>query len=455
MLQIACLSALLSLGCGRLGTPGVRPQEPWSQAELERASREIQVEIEALRGERFREPVSVKLASRADFVAYAKQRQAQFQSPEDMASDETMAKLLGLFPVTDDFNATLMALVESQVGGFYDPASKSFYLMDTMPVSLGGVILSHELGHALDDQLFDLDKTLRGELKDTDSELAYASVVEGSGTAVMQAWTKANLDKVNLAEAGALDAEQQKAMADAPMILWRPLIAAYLQGAAFLNGGSGLSAMAGGDLPNDRITKAFRTRPESTEQILHPESYWDEAKRDHPSRIEVDLSALPSEWKVEAQDTYGEMMTAIVCTPPAGRGGLDVSNPMALMSMDFTNHAATGWDGDRMVLFSKGNARYLLWVTTWDSPRDAGEFFGALSTNFASLESTAKEYAEHSAKPGAEPAGDAPAARSRVPSHAELSYGTTEDVVVLRISAGASKREQREFEKLPYVVTRR
>ena len=77
----------------------------------------------------------------------------------------------------------------------------------------------------------------------------------------MQAWTKKNKDKADLAAAGALDAEQQKAMADAPMIVGRPLMAAYLQGAAFMNGGLGLLSVARAELNNDeRITKAFLLR---------------------------------------------------------------------------------------------------------------------------------------------------------------------------------------------------
>ena len=52
-----------------------------------------------------------------------------------------------------------------QVGGFYDPPSKTFFLMETMPKGIGGPILAHELVHALDDQLYDLDATIEA-LKD-------------------------------------------------------------------------------------------------------------------------------------------------------------------------------------------------------------------------------------------------------------------------------------------------
>ncbi len=452
MLRRALLPAAIGLGPSFLALTPSAQDAGWTQTELEHRSAEIQREIEALRAERFRQPVQVKLASQADFIRYAKQRQDEFQTPADRASDETIAKLLGLFPVDKDFQRTMLDLVESQVGGFYDPGTKTFYLMETMPKSLGGVILSHELGHALDDQLFDLDKTLRGELLDTDSEIAYAAVVEGSGTALMNVWTMQNLAQIDLSAAAAMDASQQKAMAEAPMVLWRPLVAVYLQGAAFLNGGSGLLSMKADKVPNERIAEAFRNRPRSSEQVLHPERYWKSDSIDEPSRVAFDVSKLPEGWQVEAQDVYGELMTAIVCTLPSERGGLDLSNPMEIASMRFTQPAAEGWDADRILLLGNGSARYLLWVSRWDSPRDAAEFYGAVAPQLGLLKAGAKAFAAlNAAQEDGEVDGDSP----RSHSQAELDYGEGEDVVVLRIASGVTRRDQRALNELSYSIERR
>ena len=40
--------------------------------------------------------------------------------------------------------------------------------------------------------------------------------------------------------------------------------------------------------------------------------------------------------------------------------------------------AAAGWGGDRAVLLGRGDERALVARWTWDSPRDADEFAGAL-----------------------------------------------------------------------------
>jgi hypothetical protein len=56
-----------------------------------------------------------------------------------------------------DLLAKTMELLTEQVGGFYSPASETFYLMRSFTGDAARIILAHELCHALDDQHFDLD----------------------------------------------------------------------------------------------------------------------------------------------------------------------------------------------------------------------------------------------------------------------------------------------------------
>ena len=41
---------------------------------------------------------------------------------------------------------------------------------------------------------------------------------------------------------------------------------------------------------------------------------------------------------------------------------------------------ASGWDGDRFVLFETTGGDGLAWVTAWDTKIDAGEFFDLIDT---------------------------------------------------------------------------
>ena len=372
----------------------------WSQAELERVSDEIKREIEEMRGLKFQRAVQVKLTDKQGFIAYAKARMAETATPDRMVRDETVAKLLGLIPEDMDLMATMFEFLEGQVGGFYDPANDTFYLMSTFNRDAARVILAHELTHALDDQHFDLDGTLKKLDQRTDSELAYQSVVEGSGTAAMNEWTVKHLKELSLSsltDASQFDAE---ALTTAPPYIWKPLLAVYLRGEGFLTKSRAMNFMMKKAKTED-IVAAFRDPPRSTEQILHPEKYWgkggDDSKkdgdapatkakpddRDEPRELAFDVAATPHGWKSLGEDTLGELMLALVTTPLAERKGLDVKNQLAILGVKYTNDAAEGWGGDRLVLLGRDAARAAILVTVWDTQKDADEFRASLASVLA------------------------------------------------------------------------
>jgi len=378
---LALLAALLDLRRSPVQDAPAAPEtsaKHWTQAELEKVAAGIQSDVEELRGLKFKRPVKVKVTDQKGFLEYARKRQEKIETPERQARDEAIAKLLGLIPPGMDLRATLEKLLEGQVGGFYEPGADTFYLMDSFGGDLARIILAHELTHALDDQYFDLDANLKKVAQDTDSEFAYSAVVEGSGTSAMNQWTVGHMDSLDRqALLGASDVGT-KGLEDAPPFLWKPLIAAYLRGEGFLVHAAGMNIAMKAPAAED-VRLAFEHPPRSSEQILHPEKYWDEAKRDEPRSVRLDLSKIPADWKPLGEDTLGELYLALVTTPVEKRKPFDAKNPLAVLSIDYTNKAAEGWGGDRAVLLAKGDARVLWLVTAWDTPKDAGEFLDAAS----------------------------------------------------------------------------
>ena len=370
----------------------VAPQSPaaqatWTQEQLEQTARAIQADIEKLRGQKFPAPVKVKLASKADLRKYAVERMEKTETPEKLAADEAIAKLLGVVPRELDVVAETMRILESQVVGFYDPDSDSFSLMDTCPVGLARMTMAHELAHALDDQLWGIDKVLAGLGKDTDAQLAFWGVVEGSATIVGNRWQMEHIKELDAAGAQ----EMMKGVFDeAPQWLWKPLIGNYLVGAAFLQRREDWLGAQMGNAPTADVERAFLAPPASCEMVLHPEKYWDETKRDLPKRLALAGDSVPEGWKVLREDTFGELYTAILALPPEKRGGMDMSNPTAMLGLRFTNDAAKGWGGDRVALLAKGDARYLQWETAWDTQADGFEFLSALAGQLERLRENAK-----------------------------------------------------------------
>jgi len=374
------LPSLLALAAITGQDPATPVAKQWTQPELERVTDEIRAQIEELRGMKYTRPVAAKITDKKGFLEYARKRQEATETPERRQRDETVAKMLGLIPFGLDLSKTLETFLENQVGGFYDPGTNTFYLMESFSGDLARIILAHELTHALDDQCFGLDKLIQGAAGDTDAEFAIQAMAEGSGTNAMNVWTvkhMAELDKEALMKSADLGTE---GLDTAPTLIWKPLLAAYLRGEGFLVHADGMNILAKA-AKNDELRECFTRPPLSSEQILHPKKYWDKQKRDDPVRIAIDASALPKDWKVLAQDTLGELALALFTQPFAERGGLDVAkNPLSIMNVQYTNKAAEGWGGDRLVLLGNGDARVLYLVTVWDTPEDASEFFAAATS---------------------------------------------------------------------------
>ena len=403
----------------------------WTQAELERVSLEIMADLERLRGERFLRPVAVKVCSKPELIEYVKKREAKLLSPERLAADELIAKMLGVVPPDLDLRARTYALLESQVAGFYDPDTDSFSLMETLPMALTKITLAHELDHALDDQLFDIDGTLERLGQDSDATFAYQAVVEGAGTAVMTQWMLQAKDGLDLGALSEKQLEDLSSMSGAPDWLWKPLMAVYTGGAAFLAKTGSMLTGSSAPLDGAVVRTAFTQPPRSTEQVLHPDKYWKEDQRDEPRGIRADAAKLGSGWTVLREDTLGELLIGIVTTPRELRDETDFENPMALLGVKFTNAVASGWGGDRIVLAGKDAARVLCWVSAWDSPRDAGEFFGALQQQLPALEAAAQALS-----------GD-----QATDSGASLEYGEGPDEVVLVVRVRASRGDANRVER--------
>jgi hypothetical protein len=411
-----------------LAVPFLAQGDDWTQEELEAETAAILKDLEKMRGESFLRPVEVKVATKEDLLEYIFQRAAESYPPERMAADETIAKMLAALDPELDLMETSLALYESQVGGFYDPATDSFSLMEQFPKGIAPAILAHELDHALDDQLFDIDGTLEGLAEVTDKAAAFWCVVEGSGQNVGSMWVVQNIDRIDFGSFAAFQAETQDGLAEAPQWLWKPLLAAYFQGSSFLVRKSGALAGSAAPAKNEDIRRAFESPPRSTEQALHPEKYWDAEHVDEPREIAFDVTEVPEGWEVLREDVLGELMLAIVTTTPEAREAIDLSDPATILGIEFTNELASGWGGDRVALLGKDDARVVRLVTVWDTDRDAAEFYGGMTHILPAVEASVDVL-----NPG-----------GKLKSGATLEYGENGEVI-LTSYYGVERRDLRKI----------
>jgi len=337
----------------------------------------IATDVERLRGLDFKETVPVSVVNDDEAMAHHLKRMEEFGALEELRLQEIVLKELGLAKRDDDVMALLTAALREQVGGFYDPSGDRFYLLDDMPAAMIDMLTAHELTHALEDQYYSLDELLETGEADDDQLFARGSVTEGSATLLMTIYSvQMALDQqFSQDEVMALASVGEEAMNAMPEALLRQLMAPYILGLSFVQGGNPMAWMGGG-YPADDVNRTYENPPLSSEQILHPEKYWVEDKRDDPISVSMGDagSLLGKGWTRSYDGVLGEINIAML----VGGTTPDPMDPSAMNGSEWTNRAASGWGGDRYELWTRGKRSIVLLSTVWDSEQDAVEFFEAL-----------------------------------------------------------------------------
>ena len=319
---------------------------------------QVMRQVAQIRGFDYDHPVTADPVSQAeigrDVVEYADQAYPKGQYARRSIAWET----IGVVPDGTDLRAAYENYGSSQVIGYYDTITGTLkFTGSASPSPLERITLAHELTHAIDDQRFGLERLdqLGAECRDEDSAAATA-LVEGNATFFMLQWARAFLTAAEQVQVGIEAAQQDTSTAGIPPFVVRLQAFPYEQGMTFV---SALNSRGG----LDRIDEAFEHLPASTEQIIHPERY----PNDAPTPVNVpDLSAeLGPGWKDLDVMTIGEEWLQIAL-------GLRLDASQA-------NAAAAGWDGGTYRAWSNGEATAVLLSTVWDSPDDASEFADAMN----------------------------------------------------------------------------
>jgi hypothetical protein len=354
------------------------PADPGATPEQAALLKQVATDVERIRGLKFRRPVPMRVVGDAETRKHALQRLDDLQAREALEAEIEAYRALGLLPRQGDVLETVLGALEEQVGGFYDPRRETFFLLDDMPQGLAPALIAHELTHAIEDQTYDLDARLRGAKHDEDLGFALSAVHEGSATLVMtlyaaEAIRAGRMRGDDLQAFARTEAGRGDRLAALPPVLYRQLIGTYVLGAQFLMRGNPVGA----EFPVSDVRRAFRDGPRSSEQILHPDLYWE--RRDDPRPVELGEAGarLGEAWSRAAHGTLGELVLAVLTGAPTPG---DFTTAWGIGASGWTNTAAAGWGGDRWELWRRGKDRAVLVGTVWDSEEDARQFEAALGT---------------------------------------------------------------------------
>jgi hypothetical protein len=349
--------------------PAQDPKPQLTQAQAEAAVNAIVPELQSIRKLEFKTKVPVTVIDDRRAREYALARFRTMTPETKIRADQTAYRLLGLVPPDLDVLTTLLDVLEEQAGGFYDPTTKSFFLLDDMPKEATVLLAAHEMTHALEDQRYDLDGRISSLIDDDDASFALSALIEGSATATAATYV------ANGIRAGTLDRDQLAAMEQGvkterldamPGVLRRQLIGPYVLGLTFLARGN--------------VDAAWAHPPRSSEQILHPDKYWNPKRRDEPKPVSIpDPSRILGDgWTRAGTGNLGELtLGSLVGAPTPAASGISAD------TASWTNAASSGWGGDRFEVWTKGDAAVVLLATVWDTAKDAAQFAAALPSGRA------------------------------------------------------------------------
>ncbi len=308
----------------------------------------------------------------------AGERAAQDRAPWHDPWREVAAKMLAMIPADLDLAPLQSELYREQAPAHYDVHTNTLYVLGELGDGMGRMVLAGELAHVLHQQLYGLERLRQGLRGQGDAQLALQALIEGAETALTVLWVQEHPEDINLNELVALQSALSTGVLEsAPPYVWKPFVALSARGDTFLRRTSRLTPLAGPTRVAD-IEQAFDAPPRSTEQILHPVKYWKRDRLDEPWNIEVDAAHLPAGWSVAFEDTLGELYLSILTEPFAERQGMTHS-VFDLSKLPYTNTAAAGWGGDRVLILENGEAQVLRLFTRWDTRQDAEEFEAAVA----------------------------------------------------------------------------
>lgn len=336
--------------------------------------------LERIRQLEFNQTVPVEVISRE---AYQQQNAGTGSDPSPAFRTFDNAKFEGLFLIGEDENS--LSVQQSNrnqsVAGYYSPRKDSIVVIsESATPRLNRSTLAHELTHALQDQQFNLASSNPAT---REAYNARNGLVEGDANYVQRQYDDRCGD-----EWGCLDLDSASSDngsnggGNLHLGVYILSYFPYADGPGFVDairqqrGWEGVNAL-------------YDDLPASTEQVIHPEKYGEDAptnvsirdassegwsrvelNRPRPNYAVLGQSGLAAMFAYTLYDDYNR---SSAISPReflnGGLGGVNRTDPFNY-GLNYTD----GWDGDKMMVYQQRNRTGYVWKLAWDSPAEAREF---------------------------------------------------------------------------------
>ncbi len=354
------------LAAGFLVNPPVlRAAEPASpQAGLPTPAEidSVMRELGDITGFRVVKRLPFQMVTKQEVNAFLSKQIRRSVRPSEIRAEEITLRKFGFVPSDFDLRKTTIDLLTEQAAAFYDFHRRKLFISDWANRSMRDEALSHELAHALADQNVSIGKFLAKGGDDSETSIARETVVEGQASWLMlELAARRDGRSLKDPETAAEFLRDQTDTPDsnypvfsgAPLYIRATLMFPYEQGekfqqAVFLKQGSGA------------FRQVFEHPPTSTAQILHPERYFANVESTTPTLPKPERGA-----KTLIGGTLGELDHRVLLRQYVDSGTAAVLGPKL---------RGAAYRVDEV---KKTGRMTLIYVSEWESPEAAAEYFRA------------------------------------------------------------------------------
>ena len=309
--------------------------------------------VEKLRDREFNGSVAVEVISRAEY-------RNQSGGPGGPGSDDPWNDQVweALLLIGED-RGTGEAFDETyntSVQGYYSPASNNITIVSDSPTpTIDRATLAHELVHALQDQYGNLQNSSHTQ----DRQLAQQSVTEGEANYIQYTYENRCQRTWDCIERPARDSGGESSGGQPSDGVFVTIYQPYATGPLLIDEQYGADGW-------DGVADLYEHPPNSTEQVIHPDTYPDEKPVNVtvPDRSDAEWSRFDHD---PVADTAGE---ASIYAMLYANDAVDTEQ-----WYQYRSDPSAGWGGDTIVPYKNGSGGYgYVWALEWDTERDAREF---------------------------------------------------------------------------------
>ncbi|MEW5944910.1 MAG: hypothetical protein AB1742_01800 [bacterium] len=315
-----------------------------------------------------------------------------------------VAERLGYYIDTPDSEQELMELYVRGIAGVYDDKDNTAYVVsrearDEIREELRErgcriwdydesawweenvelFVMVHEMVHALQDQHYDLDYYDEKYKQNSDAGYAYSAIVEGMAEFVeteyiYNQWGRSTRDYLDhrhnlyrlLERVREYEFAGEELLEVGRDYCGEMMSYDNLMGFFKYTYGEAMAQEAAMEHGWKGVKELFNRYPLSTEQVVHPEKYFEEETLDLPTFVGYPdfYDVLPEDYAFLDSDSLGEFRIYLLI------------KDLELEPRDAIN-VSEGWDGDRYYAFRNPDTDEVAfgWITVWDTVEDADEFF--------------------------------------------------------------------------------